>query len=308
MKNQSIHSRLINFYLLLTDRKSKYQERWFYSNPKKIMPRIKSETLCKVKSQKIEDRNVWIFEPNEGNIEHSIFFLHGGGFAKNFQPFHWRFIERMTTELNARIIAPDYPLLPDASYKQTHQFIVKCYHFIHSQYELSEYIVIGDSSGATLALNTSHLIKQAGLSQPKEFILLSPWLDLSLSNPQIDTVNSTDPILDIEVLQKLGKKFADDLEPNHQRVSPIYQDLRRIAPITVFIGTRDIMLADCRKLKILSAAQPTVFNYREFEGMFHNWMYFDFPEGKMAREMIFDHIRHEPTEFEITMQENEFGW
>lgn len=308
MKKQSIHSRLINAYLLITDRKSKYQERWFYSNPKNIGPSYKSYTSCTINFEIIDGRKLWIFEPKESNVERTIFFLHGGAFAKNFQSFHWRFIQRMCEKLNARVLAADYPLIPESTYKQTHHFILKCYHFMDSTYDLSELVVIGDSCGATLALNSAHLLNEAGLSQPKEFILLSPWLDLSLANPQIGIINSSDPILDKEVLQNLGHHFADDLDPNDTLISPIYQDLRRIAPITVFIGTRDIMLADCRKLKNLSASLPTVFTYREFEGMFHHWMYFDFPEGRMARKMIFDQIKLKPSEFELAMQKSEFGW
>ena len=262
---------------------------------------------CKVDSMQIENRNLWVIEPKNQSFERSIFFLHGGGFAKNFQSFHWRFVKDLVFNLNARVYAADYPLLP-ATFTESHQYILECYNTFDSILEIEDLTVIGDSCGATLAINTAHLLNQEGLPQPKEFILLSPWLDLSLANPQIDIVNKKDPILEVSVLQKLGAEFSGTLPPNDSEVSPIYQDLRRIAPITVYIGTRDIMLADCRKLKILSASLPTVFTYREFEGMIHDWMYFDFPEGKAAREMIFNHIRHEPSEFELAMQENEFGW
>jgi acetyl esterase/lipase len=186
--------------------------------------------------------------------------------------------------------------------------LIESYEYLNSKINIEELTVVGDSSGATIAINTAQLLKDVGLPQPKELVLLSPWLDLSLANPQIDVVNLPDPIFDVTVLQKLGREYSKDVLPNDSLVSPIYQDLRRIAPITVFIGTRDIMLADCRKLKNLSASLPTVFTYREFEGMIHDWMYFDFPEGKTARNMIFDHIKHEPSEFELVMQENEFGW
>jgi acetyl esterase/lipase len=67
----------------------------------------------KVESFSIQERNVWTIEPINKEVERTILFLHGGGFAKNFQHFHWRFIERMSSELNARVYAPDYPLLPN---------------------------------------------------------------------------------------------------------------------------------------------------------------------------------------------------
>ena len=308
LKTQSLISRLITFYLLLTDRKSKYQLRWFYKNSKNIKPPKRYFKQCIVSTKEVNNHKIWIIEPKDSSFDRSILFLHGGGFAKNFQKYHWRFIEQLSLAVNAKIIAPDYPLLPSSTYKLTHQFILDCYQYLNSVLNIKQLTVIGDSAGATIALNTAQYLKSNGLDQPKEFILLSPWLDLTLANPQIDTVNGVDPILDLQVLQKLGHAFSDDLSSNNALVSPIYNDLRRIAPITVYIGSNDIMLADCRKLKNLSASLPTVFNYREFKGMFHNWMYFNFPEGKHARTMIYDQIKNKPSDIELVMQENNFGW
>lgn len=214
----------------------------------------------------------------------------------------------MSLAVNAKIIAPDYPLLSSSTYKLTHQYILECYQYLNSILNIKQLTVIGDSAGATIALNTAQYLKSIGLNQPNEFILLSSWLDLSLANPQINTVNGIDPILDQQVLQKLGHAFTGDLSSNNAMFSPIYSDLRRIAPITIYIGTNDIMLADCRKLKNLSASLPTVFNYREFKGIFYNWMYFNFPEGKHARTMIYDQIKNEPSNFELVLQEKNFGW
>ena len=80
---------------------------------------------------------------------------------------------------------PDYPLLSSSTYKLTHQYILKCYQYLNSILNIKQLTVIGDSAGATIALNTAQFLKSIGLNQPKECILLSPWLDLSLANPQI---------------------------------------------------------------------------------------------------------------------------
>ncbi len=58
------------------------------------------------------------------------------------------------------------------------------------------------------------------------------------------------------------------------------------------------MYPDCKKLHTMSTTLPIVFTYREFKDMFHNWMYFNFKEGKIARNMIINQIKYEPSEFE----------
>lgn len=235
-------------------------------------------------------------------------FVHGGAFAKNFQPLHWKFVSRLVTNLNAEIIAPDYPLLPTATFAVTHQYFLDLFRELASQINIEEMYIIADTSGATIALNAVQQFRNYGIPQPKELILLSPWLDLSLSNPNIDSLVDSDPIHDREVLQDLAIDYAHNLPVNDPSISPIYADTRRIAPITVFVGTHDILWADCRKLKTLSESKPVVFNYREFDGMFNNWMYYDIPEGRKAREQLFFHIMSEPSEFEKAMQENILAW
>lgn len=308
MKKRSLQSRFITGYFRLIDQKSKYQERWFYKNPDHVAPPKSIVATCSVSSIKVEQRNVWIIKPKESQSENNILYIHGGCFAKNFQSHHWRFIERLAIRANATVYAPDYPLIPDHNFESIHNYLIKAYEQVLNLSPNSELTIIGDSSGATLALNLGNALKSNGLQQPKEYILLSPWLDLSLSNPLINMVNEDDPLIDVETFIQLGKIFAGNLSINDARISPIYADLRRLAPITIFVGTKEIMLADCRKLRCLMSSQPVVFNYREFNGMFHNWMFFDFLEGKKALGMIIDQIIYKPSELEQSIQEHEISW
>ncbi len=307
MKTKSFISRLVTGYMLLTDRKSKHSKKWFLSNKAPVKPYsyvrnaiISEEVFCK--------RSLWHITPERAKSEATILFLHGGAFAKGFQPMHWRFVHKLVANLNAKVYAPDYPLLPTSTYAETQEYILKLFQKISGEVALQNVYVIADTSGATVALNALQQFKDNALEQPKEIILLSPWLDLTLSNPQIDDLALSDPIHDLSVLKELATLYANDLPGNDVAISPIYADTRRLAPITVFIGTQDLFLADCRKLKVLSESKPVVFNYREYSGMYNNWMYYDLPESKQALDHLIHHIKSMPSEFERAMQENTIAW
>ncbi len=95
-------------------------------------------------------------------------------------------------------------------------------------------------------------MKHENIVQPYQIILLSPWLDITLSNPGINEVNGFEPLMGIEGLRQAGKKYAGEANPNHYLLSPIYGSLEGLGKISVFIGTKDILVADTRKLKALA--------------------------------------------------------
>ena len=74
-------------------------------------------------------------------------------------------------------------------------------------------------------------------------------------------------------------------------MSPVYGSLKDLAPISLFIGTRDILYPDCRKLRDQAAAEGVAINYREYEGMVHNWMLGPMPEAKQAIKEIVSAIQ-----------------
>jgi acetyl esterase/lipase len=69
-------------------------------------------------------------------------------------------------------------------------------------------------------------------------------------------------------------------------LSPINGSLDNLADISIFIGSRDILAADARKLNLLATEKKVSINYREYEDMVHVWMLLNFPESKQAQQEI----------------------
>jgi acetyl esterase/lipase len=225
-----------------------------------------------VEVEVINGRKVWTISPKNNENNTVILFLHGGAFYANITGMHWRLIEQIIFSTRARIVVPDYPLVPEVNYKDIYQFIDAVYAKQISLYPSKQIVLMGDSSGGGLALGFAQKIKNQSIKQPDQIVLFSPWLDVSMTNPDMAEFDKLDKILSINGLKLAGKNYAGDLDIMDFRVSPIYGDFSGLARISLFVGTNEVFVADARKLKLLLADRRIDFNYHEYPGMFHDWV------------------------------------
>ncbi|MCK4530654.1 MAG: alpha/beta hydrolase fold domain-containing protein, partial [Candidatus Marinimicrobia bacterium] len=228
--------------------------------------------------------NVWTIEPVKDMSEKVIIYLHGGSYMYNFMPPHWMFISNIVDQLKAKVIAPDYPLAPE--YNVTHVFdmLLKLYSELIKDHDPKHISIIGDSAGGGMSLALGQLLAEKGLPQPGQLILLSPCVDVTLTNPDIVEVDKDDPLLNIESILIAGELYAGPLDRKNYLVSPIYGELKDLAPISLYVGTHDLLVADCRKLNCMATALGIPFNYYEYEGLFHVGMLYPTPEGGEIRK------------------------
>lgn len=134
------------------------------------------------------------------------------------------------------------------------------------------------------------MVKGKNLPQPSRIILLSPWLDITLSNPDIQKFEKNDAALGSYGLAILGKLYAGDTDPNHYLLSPINGDIQGLGEISLFIGTHDLMLADARKFRDRAKKEGIMINYYEYSKMNHVFPALPIPEAKKAIRQIIDLI------------------
>jgi acetyl esterase/lipase len=154
----------------------------------------------------------------------------------------------------------------------------------------NDVILMGDSAGGGIALALAQKMRNEKANQPGQVILLSPWLDITLTNPDIKDIDPSDPFLGKESLQQAGKLYAGDTNPDHYLLSPINGPLDGLGKVSVFAGTNEILVADARKLKSLAESRGVDLNYYEYANMVHAWMFLNFPESKRAKQQIIDLI------------------
>jgi monoterpene epsilon-lactone hydrolase len=126
-------------------------------------------------------------------------------------------------------------------------------------------------------------------------VLISPWLDITMSNPEIPSLDRQDALLSRAGIVEAGRLYAQGDDPHHHLLSPINGDLTGLERLSVVIGTHDVFLADCRRLRALMNTLGVELNYREYEGMFHVWIAAVWlPESIQAIQQIAAIVNHEP--------------
>jgi len=287
----SFESRLAEPFLRITDREKKEGLHRFINWMESPEPPRKMYEKYNIGKRELNGRNVFTLSPKGKAGEHHILYLHGGAFIKNFCKQHWQFLGRLVNELHCTVTAPDYPLAPKHTYKDAFEMVLPVYKELVKKVDPDNLTVMGDSAGGGMSLALAQRLRREKVEQPKNLILLSPWLDVTMSNADIGEVDEKDPMLGVQGLIAAGKMYAGDADPNCYLISPINGSLKGLGRITLFIGTHDVLIADCRKLKAKAEAEDVKIDYHEREGMMHVWMLFSFRESKDAMEQIIEAVR-----------------
>ena len=290
----SLESKAFNIFLKLIRKKSFLKKQFefgkfdFYKCPE---PPKDIQEKYTIEKQKIDHHNVFTLHPKKQPSGKHILYLHGGAYVQNFVKEHWEFLGYLIDDLDCSITAPDYPLAPKHIYRDAFELVIPLYKDLAGRVGVENLILMGDSAGGGFALALAQYLRVKNIPQPLQIFLFSPWLDLTLQNPEVLKIDALDPFLGIDGLRKAGMSYAGDTDPEMYMLSPINGPLEGLSKIYLFIGTRDIMVADARELKLRLDKKGIHMHYREYPDMIHVWMFLNFPESKKVRKEIVKLIR-----------------
>src|SRR4051794_4491303 len=223
--------------------------------------------------------------PRGRRSERAAVYLHGGAYISEIAPQHWELISRLA-DAGVRVEVPIYGLAPEHTYRDAYPVVAAVYRDLLGELDASAVTVVGDSAGGGLALGFAQTLEAVGLPQPRRLVLLSPWLDLTLGNPELPDVQARDPWLSLVGLREVGPAWAGGDDPTDPRLSPLNGPLTELAPIDVYVGTRELCLPDVLLLRDRAAAGGTKLQVTVCEGAVHVYPLVPAPEGRAAARAI----------------------
>lgn len=233
------------------------------------------------KIYKIENKNVT-------NKEATIVYFHGGAYIGGITRRHLNVIYKILNDTKMKIILPDYPLAPKATYLQVFDWLEKLY----DEYQNEKNIIfMGDSAGAGMALAFAQKLGKGNRKMPQKLILISPWLDITLKNEKIFEKEKEDKILKKSVLKLAADMYSGNENQEDYLMSPINGPLDKIKNIAMFVGTADILNPDTHILKEKIEQQGNInFKFLEKENAVHNWIFEDLENSKEDYAKIVEEI------------------
>ncbi|OTG85032.1 alpha/beta hydrolase [Acinetobacter sp. ANC 4648] len=216
-----------------------------------------------------------------------ILHIHGGAFFVGSLKTHRAFLSEIAARTQMQVLHIDYPLAPENCYPEASDAIYDIYQQLLDQgIQPKDIIVSGDSCGANLALALALRLKDEDRTQlPSALILMSPFLDLTLTSESLRYNAKHDALLSIEALET-GIDFyvPKHLDKALPQLSPIFGDLKGLPPTLVQIGSKEILLDDATRFEEYARAAGVEVTYKLYTGMWHNFQMFSpwFDEAKRS--------------------------
>lgn len=213
-----------------------------------------------------------------------VVYVHGGAWVNQIIRPHWELAADIALGAAAAVTVPIYPLVPFGTAGPVARGVADLVH--ESTARHGPTAIAGDSAGGQIALSTAWLLRTEDGTRLPLTTLISPALDLELSNPEVDEVLPVDPWLGREGGVHFAERWRGDLPFRHPLVSPLFADPVGLGPILMYSGTRDILNPDARLLAGRLGEAGVELTYREQPGLVHVYPLTPTREGRAARAEI----------------------
>lgn len=222
-----------------------------------------------------------------------VLYLHGGSYTAGSLTSHRATMARLAHASDAEVVGVDYRLAPEHPFPAGLDDAHAVYRAVLDDGAAPHDVVVaGDSAGGGLAAALLLRLREAGDPLPAGAVLLSPWLDLTLTADAVSAVAGDDPILRADALARSARAYAgDDLE--HPLVSPVLADPTGLPPLLVLVGTAEILLDDSLTFARRAADAGVPVDLEMGEGLIHVWpAMVGIPEAEESMQRIGSWIRH----------------
>ena len=176
----------------------------------------------------------------------TLLYFHGGGFSY-YPKSHANLIAMITLAARSRTFVLDYRLTPEHRFPAQLEDAQNAYRWLLDQgTDPRDVVIAGDSAGGNMTLATLLLLRDRGLPMPKLAVALSPPTDFEaaadiegrrtslIDNEEFDWINRN-------MLLKWADWYCSPTQYRDPYVSPIYADLRGLAPIYIQAGRAEIL-------------------------------------------------------------------
>jgi triacylglycerol lipase len=241
-----------------------------------------------VQQTEFDGWQVWTLAPASPSGKY-IVGLHGGGFSIQPTILHWYDYASIARNTGATVVVPIYPLVQEGGTAAT--VVPQTADLISSlidQHGADAVSVYGDSAGANIALAAAQELVRRGDPTPARMVLISPVVDLSLSNPAISLID--DPVLDAESGRANGLLWSggDLTDP---LASPLFGSLEGLPQTWVYTGSLELLAPDVLRLQDKAIAQGADVTFILRKGEIHDWAgpgsIIPFTEGAAVRPQIY---------------------
>jgi acetyl esterase/lipase len=190
-------------------------------------------------------------EITTGGIEprHVVLYFHGGVYVLGDAFQAAGLAAQIGRRTRARVISVDYRLAPEHPYPAAVDDALAAYQaLLHTGTDPSGIAFAGESAGGGLAVATLVNARDHGLPLPAAAYLMSPYADLTLAGPTMDTKREVDVLMSRDNLRSRVTDYTAGHDPALGLISPVFADLSGLPPLIIQAGSHEVLLDDAVRL------------------------------------------------------------
>jgi acetyl esterase/lipase len=213
----------------------------------------------------------------------TVLYLHGGGYVICTPGTHRDLTSRIAVASRARLVVADYRLAPEHPYPAALDDADAVWRALST--EPGPMAVAGDSAGGGLCLGLMLRLREARQPLPLAGALISPWVDLTLSQASIEA--HVHDYLDKDALERFAAHYLQGVDPRTPEVSPMLADLTGLPPLLVLTGDAEVFYDEDVRFAAAAESAGVDVTLHVGQGMVHAWPAFAavLPQGREALEM-----------------------
>ena len=174
------------------------------------------------------------FDP-AGRPRATVLHFHGGGFRQGRPELSAAFAAALAARCGVRVICPAYRFAPE------HPFPAALHDACAVARALDDPILSGDSAGGGIAAALGQLCPEA-----RGLVLLSPWLDLTVTSACYADNAATDPLFSQASASEAAAQYLQGVPADAMLASPLFADPRAFPPTFVSAGDGEVLADDAR--------------------------------------------------------------
>ena len=180
---------------------------------------------------------------------HVVLYFHGGVYVIGDAFLAAALASQVGRRTHAKVISVDYPLAPEHPYPAAVDDALAAYDaLLQTGVAPSDIAFAGESAGGGLAIATLVNARDHGLPLPAAAFLMSPYVDLTLTGPSMETRREVDPLLSRELLQPRVDDYTAGQDAALPLISPLFADLSGLPPLIIQGGSHEVLLDDAVRL------------------------------------------------------------
>lgn len=190
----------------------------------------------------------------------TVLHLHGGAFRIGCPEQIVPFAAALAARCGVRVVCPAYRLAPEHPFPAALHDARAVRAAVRGD---GPVILSGDSAGGGLAASLAALEPADGL------VLLSAWLDLTVTAASYDANAASDPLFSRAAAETAAELYLHGADARHPLASPLRGEVAGLPPTLVSVGAGEVLLDDARTFAARLAAAGVRCRFDEVPGMEH---------------------------------------